>query len=65
VLEQKPDFLLQHRPNLLVGKKNRKWGEMAAILNMGFKAESAHPKGAHSRLWSPQTGRHRRPVCGL
>jgi len=24
---------------------------------MGFKAESAHPKGAHSQLWSLQTGR--------
>jgi len=32
---------------------------------MGFKTESAHPSGTHSRLWSPQTGRHRRPVCGL
>jgi len=30
---------------------------------MGFKAESARLSGAHSRLWSPQTGR-RRPVCG-
>jgi len=32
---------------------------------MGFKAESARPLGAHSRLWSPQTGRLWRPVCGL
>jgi len=24
---------------------------------MSFKAESARPLGAHSRLWSPQTGR--------
>jgi len=32
---------------------------------MVFKAESARPTGAHSRLWRPQTGRHRRPVCGL
>jgi len=39
--------------------------KMPAILSMGFKAESVHPKGAHSRLWSPQTGRLWRPVCGL
>jgi len=43
----------------------RKAEFIAAILSMGFKAESARPKGAHSRLWSPRTGRHRRPVRGL
>jgi len=32
---------------------------------MGFKAESARPKGAHSRLWSLQAGRLWRPACRL
>jgi len=32
---------------------------------MGFKAESVRPKGAHSQLWNPQTGRLWWPVCGL
>jgi len=32
-----------------------------AILSMGFNA-NAKPRVAHSRLWSPQTGRHRWPV---